>query len=87
MILPFFQAVRAKISKIGLPSVRSDAEIETAVRQRVSKAVVSEGIHDILAEAGVKKPDISILSDKCLAEMQGLPQRNLAREALERLLR
>ncbi len=55
--------------------------------QIISKAVVSDEIVDIFAAAGLKKPDISILSDEFLAEVRGLPQHNLAVELLQKLLR
>ena len=56
------------------------------MRQIVSKAVASEGVIDIFAAAGLKKPDISILSDEFLAEVRDMPQRNLAVELLRKLL-
>ena len=57
-----------------------------ALNQIVSKAVVPEGVIDIFAAAGLKKPDISILSDEFLAEVRGMPQKNLAVELLRKLL-
>ena len=57
------------------------------MRQIVSRAVASEGVIDIFAAAGLEKPDISILSEEFLAEVQGMPQRNLAVELLQKLLR
>jgi type I restriction enzyme R subunit len=65
---------------------RSPEEIERAIRQIVSKAVSSDEVIDIFAAAGLKKPDISILSDEFLAEVRGMPQRNLAVEMLRKLL-
>ena len=65
---------------------KSDAEIETAIRQIVDKAVVSEGIIDVFDAAGIKKPDISILSDEFLKEIQGMERKNLALELLKKLL-
>jgi type I restriction enzyme R subunit len=82
----FFQAVRAALAKSDTERKRSEADIEHAVRQLVSRAVASEGVIDIFAAAGLKKPDISILSDEFLAEVRGLPQRNLAVELLRKLL-
>lgn len=61
-------------------------EIEHAIRQIVSRAVASDEVIDIFAAAGLKKPDISILSDEFLAEIRGLPHRNLAVEMLRKLL-
>jgi type I restriction enzyme R subunit len=83
----FYQAVRAVLAK-GTPGERkTDEELEHAIRQIVSKAVVSDEVVDIFAAAGLKKPDISILSDEFLAEVRGMPQRNLAVELLQKLLR
>ena len=57
-----------------------------AIRQIVSRAVASEEVIDIFAAAGLKKPDISILSDEFLAEVRGMPHKNLAVELLRKLL-
>ena len=82
----FFQAVRAVLAK-GTPGERkTDEELEHAIRQIISKAVASDEVVDIFAAAGLKKPDISILSDEFLAEVRGIPQRNLAVELLRKLL-
>jgi len=83
----FFQAVRAVLAKGTPGEQRSDEELEHAIRQIISKAVVSEGVVDIFAAAGLRKPDISILSDEFLAEVRGMPQRNLAVELLQKLLK
>jgi type I site-specific restriction-modification system R (restriction) subunit len=63
------------------------ADLDHAIRQIVSRAVVSDEVVDIFAAAGLKKPDISILSDEFLAEVRGMPRRNLAVELLQKLLR
>ena len=82
----FFQAVKAVLAKSPTQQVgRVDAEL--AIRQIVSNAIVSEDVVDIFAAAGLKKPDISILSDEFLAEIQAMPQRNLAVELLQKLLK
>jgi len=82
----FFQAVRAVLAK-GTPEDRkTDEELDFAIRQIVSRAVISGEVVDIFAAAGLKKPDISILSDEFLAEVRGMPQRNLAVELLRKLL-
>jgi type I restriction enzyme, R subunit len=60
---------------------------EYAIRQLISKSVASEGVIDIFSAAGLNKPDISVLSDEFLAEIKGLPQKNLAVELLEKLIR
>jgi len=85
--LGFFEAVRAKIANLRGATAKSNAELDSAVKQLVAQAVASQGIVDILSESGIKRPDLSILSDEFLAEVRDLPHRNLARELLERLLR
>ncbi len=85
--IAFFQAISAQLVKRAPGEARTDEELDSAIRQIVSEAVASEGVSDIFAAAGLDKPDISVLSDDFLAEMQQLPQRNLAVEALQRLLR
>jgi type I restriction enzyme, R subunit len=82
----FFQAVRAVLAKGVTGERRSDEEMEHAIRQIVSQAMISDQVVDIFAAAGLKKPDISILSDEFLAEVRGMPQRNLAVELLRKLL-
>lgn len=82
----FFQAVRAVLSKGTGEQQRSAEDVEAALRQLVSKAVASEGVIDIFAAAGLNKPNIGILSEEFLAEVRGMPQRNLAVELLRKLL-
>jgi type I restriction enzyme R subunit len=82
----FFQAVRAVLAKRVPGDARPEEELDLAVRQIVSRAVASEGVVDIFAAAGLKKPDISILSEGFLAEVRDMPQRNLAVELLRKLL-
>jgi type I restriction enzyme R subunit len=82
----FFQAVRAVLAKGPPGDRRSDEELDYAIRQIVSRAVVSDEVVDIFAAAGLRKPDISILSDEFLAEVRELPQRNVAVELLQKLL-
>jgi type I restriction enzyme, R subunit len=82
----FFQAVRASIAKRAPGEAKTEEELDHAVRQIVSRAVASEGVIDIFAAAGLKKPDISILSEEFLGEIKGMPQRNLAVELLRKLL-
>lgn len=83
----FFQAVRAVLAKNVGGDRKTDEELEHAIRQIISKAMVSDEVIDIFAAAGLKKPDISILSDEFLAEVRGMPQRNLAVELLQKLLK
>ena len=82
----FFQAVRSALAKSTGTGTRTEEDLDHAIRQLVSKAVSSEKVVDIFAAAGLKKPDISILSDEFLAEIRGLPHRNLAVELLRKLL-
>ncbi|MCB1822739.1 MAG: DUF3387 domain-containing protein, partial [Candidatus Competibacteraceae bacterium] len=82
----FFQTIRAALVKSVPGSGKTTAEKDFAIQQMVSRAVVSTEIVDILAAAGVTTPDISILSDEFLAEMQGMDKKNLAMEALRKLL-
>ena len=83
----FFQAVRSVLSKRSPAEERTQEELDHAVRQIISRAVTSEGVVDIFAAAGLDKPDISILSDEFLAEVRGMPHRNLAVELLQKLLK
>lgn len=83
----FFQEVRAGLAKATVEGKgKTLEEMDTAVRQLVSRAVASEGIVDIFAVAGLKRPDISILSEDFLQEVRQLPHRNLAVEVLRKLL-
>jgi type I restriction enzyme R subunit len=83
----FFQEIRAVLAKsISEGGGKSPEELDLAVRQIVSRAISSDKVIDIFDAAGLKKPDISILSDEFLAEVQHLPQRNLAVELLQKLL-
>lgn len=82
----FFQAIRAALVKTSTGSGVTQQQREIAIQQIVSRAVVSTEIIDILAAAGVKSPDISILSDEFLAEVQQMERKNLALEALRKLI-
>ena len=83
----FFQAVQAVLAKRAPWDARPEEELDHAVRQIISRAVAPEGVVDIFAAAGLHKPDISILSDQFLAEVRGMPQRNLAVDLLQKLLK
>ncbi len=82
----FFQAVKAALTKTAAVERASDYDLDHAIRQIVSRAVASGEVVDIFAAAGLQRPDISILSDEFLAEVRGMPQRNLAVETLRKLL-
>jgi type I restriction enzyme R subunit len=83
----FFQTVQAVLAKRAPGEARPEEELNRAVRQIIACAVAPEGVMDIFAAAGLEKPDISILSDEFLAEVRGMPQRNLAVELLQKLLK
>ena len=83
----FFQAVRGALAKRTPGEARPEEELNLAMRQIISRAVASEGMMDIFEAAGLDRPDISVLSDDFLAEVQGMPQRNLAVELLQKLLK
>jgi type I restriction enzyme R subunit len=83
----FFQAVRTALVKFdGSEKADRTWDMEHAIRQIVSGAIVSDQIIDIFSAAGLKKPDISILSEEFLAEVRDLPQKNVAVELLRKLL-
>ncbi len=82
----FFQAVRTALQKRAPTEARPE-ELDLAVRQIISRAVASGGVMVIFSAAGLDKPDISVLSDEFLAEVQGMPHRNLAVELLQKLLK
>ena len=82
----FFQTVRAAMVKASDTSGRSSADRDLAIRQIVNGAVASTEIVDILSAAGLSSPDISILSDEFLAEIGQMEKKNLALEALKKLL-
>ncbi|MBI1918663.1 MAG: type I restriction endonuclease subunit R [Planctomycetes bacterium] len=82
----FFQAIRSVLTKHIGEGKHDPSDIDHAIRQIVSRAVSSDEVIDIFAAAGLKKPDISVLSDEFLAEVRGMPQRNLAVELLRKLL-
>lgn len=82
----FFQAIREALVKSATGSGISSQERDFAIRQIVSRAVVSTEIVDILKAAGIQSPDISILSDEFLAEVQRMDKKNLALEALRKLI-
>lgn len=84
----FFQTVRSGLSKRAPGEAKTEEELDHAVRQIVSRAVApEEEVVDVFTAAGLEKPEVSILSEEFLAEVRGMPQRNLAVEVLDKLLR
>jgi type I restriction enzyme R subunit len=82
----FFQAVKSQLIKSTVTPGKTQEELDTAIRQIVSKAIVSDKVVDIFDALGMRKPDISILSDEFLEEIKGMKQKNLAFELLKKLL-
>jgi type I restriction enzyme, R subunit len=82
----FFQTVKAALVKTERGKYRPTEDLDHAIRQIVAGAIAPEGVIDVFEAAGLKKPDISILSDEFLAEVREMPQRNLAVELLQKLL-
>jgi type I restriction enzyme R subunit len=82
----FFQAVKARINKFNPSGVKSNYEVATAIKQIVDEALSSDGVIDVFEPAGIKTPDISILSDEFLMEVQNMQQKNVAFELLKKLL-
>jgi type I restriction enzyme R subunit len=85
--ISFFQAVKARLVKFdSTGSGKTNEEIETTIRQVIDKALVSEQVIDVFDAAGIKKPDISILSEEFLMELKDMPHKNVAMEVLKKLL-
>jgi type I restriction enzyme R subunit len=85
--ISFYQAVKARLVKFDSTGTgKTDEEIETAIRQVIDKALVTEQVIDVFDAAGIKKPDISILSEDFLLEVQNMEHKNLALEVLKKLL-
>ena len=83
----FFQTVKAMIVKSTVGAGGgAQLDVETALRQLVSKALIADGVIDVFEAAGLKKPDVSVLSEDFLAEVKAMPHKNLAAELLRRLL-
>ena len=83
----FFQAVKSRLAKFDTTgSGRTDEELETAIRQVIDQALVSEQVIDVFDAAGIKKPDISILSEDFLLEVKNMEHKNIALEVLKKLL-
>ena len=82
----FFQAVKSRINKFSSNGVKSDYEVETAIKQIVDEALSSDGVIDIFEAAGIEAPSVGILSDEFLLEVKNMQQKNVAFELLKKLL-
>ena len=80
-----FQAIKSRIRKLEV-GTKSEEEYDSAIKQIISNAIVPEGIIDIFEVAGLKNPNISILSEEFLLEIKGMQHKNLALELLKKLL-
>jgi type I restriction enzyme R subunit len=86
--IAFFQTLQTALNKQESTSGRTPDQLDAAVRQLVSRAIVTDGqVIDVFTAAGLSKPDISILSDQFLTEVRGLKYKNVAAELLEKLLK
>ena len=87
----FFQAVKARVIKTLAPASQGSSDnrpdVGQVIKQMVDRAIVSDGVIDILDEVGLKKPNLTVLSDEFLEEVKKLKQKNLAAELLKKLLR
>jgi type I restriction enzyme R subunit len=85
--LSYFQAIQTNLKKYTVGGTgKTEDDLNAAIRQIVSEAVASEGVVDIFGAAGLKKPDISVLSDKFLEDLKDSPYENLQLEVLKKLL-
>ena len=84
--IAFFTVIRTVLTRPTSMGAKTVEDMEFALRQLVSKAVSSDGVMDVFEAAGLKKPNISVLSDEFLSEVKDMPQKNLAVELLARLL-
>ena len=83
----FFQAVKSRLAKFNSTGFgKTDEEVETAIRQVIDKALVTEKVVDVFDAAGINKPDISILSEEFLLEVKNMEHKNIALEVLKKLL-
>ena len=83
----FFQAVKSRLAKFDVTGLgKTDEDVETAIRQVIDKALVTEQVIDVFDAAGIKKPDISILSEDFLLEVKNMEHKNIALEVLKKLL-
>jgi type I restriction enzyme R subunit len=88
----FFQAVKSRILKLTSTGGNTDRtskanyEIETTIKQILDKALISEQVIDVFEIAGIKKPEISILSEEFLLEIKNMQHKNIAMEILKKLI-
>lgn len=84
--IAFFQAIKARLVKFESRENRSDEDIESVIKQVIDQALVSEQVIDIFDASGIKKPEISVLSEEFLLEVKNMAHKNIAIEVLKKLL-
>jgi type I restriction enzyme R subunit len=82
----FFQAVKSSLVKTTVTKGKSEEQLDSAIKQIVSKAIATDEVVDLFKAAGLKNPEVSILSDTFLADIKGMEHKNLALETLKKLL-
>jgi type I restriction enzyme R subunit len=83
-----YQAIRVMLTKGEHTSTGiKNAEREALIRQALSQGIVPEGIIDVFSVAGLDRPNIGLLSEEFLREIRAMKEKNLAVEALSRLLK
>jgi type I restriction enzyme, R subunit len=86
--IAFYSAIKAAISKFtSVDRKRTQEEKNSALKQILDNAVIAEGVADVFALCGLDKPNIGLLSDEFLEDVRQMPERNLAIELLEKLLK
>lgn len=84
--IAFFQAVKARLTKFETSGNGKDESYDSVIRNIVNSAIASEQVVDIFSAAGLEKPELSILSEEFLKEIEGMKYKNVAIELLKKLL-
>lgn len=84
----FFKTVRAGIIKLSIDDSKKKTidQLDAELNQLISESLESNEVIDIMAEIGLNKPDISILSEEFLNEFKKMKHKNVAIELLKRLI-
>ena len=84
--IAFFQAVKARLTKFETGGNGKDESYDSVIRNIVNSAIASDQVVDIFSAAGLEKPELSILSEEFLKEIEGMKYKNVAIELLKKLL-
>lgn len=84
--IAFFQAVKARLTKFETSGNGKDESYDSVIRNIVNSAIASDQVVDIFSAAGLEKPELSILSEEFLKEIEGMKYKNVAIELLKKLL-